>query len=428
MRKSSVAARLLPGLAVVGVLALSWVGAGRVSINPILQACTYGYTGTPTVSAVSPTSGSTADGFNVVITGTVFCNGAVSVHFGATLSPSVIVNSNTQITATAPVHAVGLVDVTVTTAGGTSATNAGDQFTYVDATTACTTPGLGSDLASPQEVDFKITFTATSAACPSPQYQYFLQSPGGAWTLVQPWGGPVWVWDTSTVPAIGSFNVNVWVRETGAAGVQVNQINPYMLTNRVCNSAGLTSDKASPQQIDYTITFTATSTSCANPAYLYYLQSPGGAWSIVRGSGGPTFAWNTSGLASIGTYHMNVWVTANGSGIPVQTNFIVTFVITDRVCSTAGMTSDKASPQAHGAVITFTATSAACANPSYKFYLHTPGTNGVWVVAQNYGGNVLVWNTAGVAAIGAYEVNVWVTAVGSPSAVQTNFVINYTLT
>jgi hypothetical protein len=40
------------------------------------------------------------------------------------------VNSATQITATAPAG-TGTVDVRVTTAGGTSATGAADQYTYV---------------------------------------------------------------------------------------------------------------------------------------------------------------------------------------------------------------------------------------------------------------------------------------------------------
>jgi len=40
------------------------------------------------------------------------------------------VDSATQITATAPAHVVGTVDVTVTTASGTSDTSPADQFTY----------------------------------------------------------------------------------------------------------------------------------------------------------------------------------------------------------------------------------------------------------------------------------------------------------
>ncbi|UJW85878.1 IPT/TIG domain-containing protein [Devosia sp. SL43] len=89
--------------------------------------------GTPVVTGVSPTSGPTAGGTSVTITGTDLLN-ATAVRFGATNAASFIVNSATSITATSPAG-TGTVDVTVTTPGGTSATSAADQFTYVAAPT-----------------------------------------------------------------------------------------------------------------------------------------------------------------------------------------------------------------------------------------------------------------------------------------------------
>ncbi len=83
----------------------------------------------PTVTAVAPNSGPIAGGTAVTITGTGFTNSA-TVKFGATAASSVTFNSATQITAVSPA-ATGAVDVTVSTAGGTSATNAADVFTYI---------------------------------------------------------------------------------------------------------------------------------------------------------------------------------------------------------------------------------------------------------------------------------------------------------
>ncbi|MCU1426085.1 MAG: hypothetical protein JWL83_85, partial [Actinomycetia bacterium] len=84
----------------------------------------------PTVTAVAPASGPTAGGTSVTITGTNL-TGASAVKFGATNATSVVVVNSTTITATAPAGTVNTtVDVTVTTAGGTSATNASDKFTY----------------------------------------------------------------------------------------------------------------------------------------------------------------------------------------------------------------------------------------------------------------------------------------------------------
>ena len=298
------------------------------------------------------------------------------------------------------------------------------------AATPCATAGLASDKTSPQPAGAVITFTASSTVCTSPQYKFYVQNPGGTWHLARDYSATATLaWSTFGLAA-GNYNVNVWARNTGStAAVEANHIMPFSLTAPpACTAAGLTSDKASPQQVDFTVTFTATSATCPNPEYLFYLQSPNGKWTIARGYGGPTLVWDTSTLASIGTYNVNVWVRQMGSGVAVQTNHIIPFVINNRVCTGANLTANKTSPQAHGAVITFTATSASCARPEYLFYLKTPGTNGHWMVVKAYDGNTLTWNTAGVASIGTYQVNVWVRAIGSGVAVQTNFIMPFQLT
>ncbi len=82
----------------------------------------------PTVTGVSPTSG--FNGTSVTVTGTNFTN-ASAVDFGAAAATFFTVNNSNSITATAPFGTLGTVDVTVTTPGGTSATGAADQFTYI---------------------------------------------------------------------------------------------------------------------------------------------------------------------------------------------------------------------------------------------------------------------------------------------------------
>jgi subtilisin family serine protease len=90
----------------------------------------------PTVSSVVPNIGPIAGGTSVTITGTNL-TGATAVKFGTVAATTYTVNSATQITATSPAGS-GIVDVTVTTAGGTSATSAADQFTYTPAPAAYT--------------------------------------------------------------------------------------------------------------------------------------------------------------------------------------------------------------------------------------------------------------------------------------------------
>ncbi|HEY8082598.1 MAG TPA: IPT/TIG domain-containing protein [Solirubrobacterales bacterium] len=85
----------------------------------------------PTVTALSPTSGSTAGGNVVEITGTNL-TGATKVKFGTTeVSSPFGENTATKIKVTAPAHAAETVDVRVVTAGGESANTAADNYTYV---------------------------------------------------------------------------------------------------------------------------------------------------------------------------------------------------------------------------------------------------------------------------------------------------------
>ncbi len=93
----------------------------------------------PTVSGVNPTSGPTIGGNVVTINGTNF-TGVTDVKFdGMTASFAFV--SDTQITATAPAHAPGSVNVEVTTPGGTSAANT--FYTY-EANTTVSLDGSGN--------------------------------------------------------------------------------------------------------------------------------------------------------------------------------------------------------------------------------------------------------------------------------------------
>lgn len=81
----------------------------------------------PTVSSIIPTSGPIGGGTVVTISGTGFLTNP-TVKFGATVATNVSATA-TSITATAPAHAAGKVDVVVTNSDGQSATLA-QAFTY----------------------------------------------------------------------------------------------------------------------------------------------------------------------------------------------------------------------------------------------------------------------------------------------------------
>ncbi len=95
----------------------------------------------PTVTALSPATGTTAGGTLVKITGTDFLDrfgnsvltgGAAAVKFGANNATTYQVQDRQTIYAVAPAGTAGSKDVTVTTTAGTSATaGTGNDYVYV---------------------------------------------------------------------------------------------------------------------------------------------------------------------------------------------------------------------------------------------------------------------------------------------------------
>lgn len=99
----------------------------------------------PVVTALSPPEGD--PNTTITITGE-HLRGVVAVEFGAAKATSVIEDSATELTVRSPEHSAGVVDVTVTTAGGTSTTSSAGRFTYLAhspyPTITSITPGEGA--------------------------------------------------------------------------------------------------------------------------------------------------------------------------------------------------------------------------------------------------------------------------------------------
>ena len=106
---------------------LTVTGPGGTSNVTTTAVFTFG----PVVTSVSPNSGSHLGGTTVNIKGAGF-TGATTVSFGVNpVTSTITVNAaGTQITVSAPAHAAGAVDVTVTTPTATTNAVALDTFTY----------------------------------------------------------------------------------------------------------------------------------------------------------------------------------------------------------------------------------------------------------------------------------------------------------
>lgn len=98
-------------------------GVGIVMADTAVQSVVI-----PTISSVSPASGSTAGNTTLTITGTNFVVGATSVAIGGSAATGVTAASTTSLTAVTPAHAAGAATVSATTAHGTGSLAGG--FTY----------------------------------------------------------------------------------------------------------------------------------------------------------------------------------------------------------------------------------------------------------------------------------------------------------
>ncbi len=83
----------------------------------------------PTITLLNPVTGPAAGGTAVTITGANF-KGATAVSFGVLPATAFSVVSGSTITATSPVSVAGQVEVSVTTAAGTSEPTSADWFTF----------------------------------------------------------------------------------------------------------------------------------------------------------------------------------------------------------------------------------------------------------------------------------------------------------
>src|SRR3989339_758464 len=184
-----------------------------IGTSAVVNADHYTYYDLPSITAVSPTFGSTAGSNTVVITGTSFASvtGAAGVKFGVTNASSYTVDSDTQITAVAPAHVSGLIDIGVTNPIGTSAVVNADHYTYYDlpAITAVT-PTFGSTAGGNTVVITGTSFASVTGAA-GDQYTYF-DLP--AITAVSPTFGSTAGGNTVVITGTSFASV------TGAAGVK----------------------------------------------------------------------------------------------------------------------------------------------------------------------------------------------------------------
>ncbi len=253
----------------------------------------YTYVAAPTVTGRSPTSGPTGGGTSVVITGTGFlaAPGIGAVKFGAT-NATYTINSNTQITATSPARPAGTYDITVATPGGTSATSANDQFTYVAAPTvtglspaagptggATTVVITGTNLSNATAVTFGGTaatgFTVNGAT------QITATAPAGAAGAVN-----VRVTTVGGTSAVGGANLYTFAAAPTAANVSganvdMNTATPINLSGQITGLRDSIAVTTAPAHgvtsvLGEVVTYTPTMGYLGTDTFSFTATGPGG--------------------------------------------------------------------------------------------------------------------------------------------------------
>ena len=269
----------------------------------------------PIVASIAPDAGPLGGGTSVTLTGTNL-SGATAVSFGVTAATGFTVNSATSITATTPAGSAGVVDVTVTTVGGTSATSAADHFTYVPAPVVTSiAPGVGPTTGGTSVTITGSNFSgATAVSFGGTAATSFTVNSATSITATSPAEGAAivdvtvtTVGGTSATSAADRFNYQVSVPTylTVASGT------PQTATVSTAFGAGLqvtVLDQFSSPFIGATVTFTAPSSG----ASAVFSNSSNSITASTNGSGTASVAAPTANLTPGGPYT----VTASVAGLP----------------------------------------------------------------------------------------------------------------
>ena len=361
-----------------GTVDITVTGPGGTSATSVADR--YTYVAPPTVAGLSPTAGPTAGGTTVIITGTGFAS-ATAVTFGGTAATGFTVNSNTQITATAPAG-TGTIDIRVTTAGGTSAANANDQYTYVPAPIVTST----SPTAGPTGGGTTVTITGTGFTSAT------VVTFGGtaATSFIVNSNTQI----TATAPA-GTGTVDIRVTTVGGTSATI-AADQYTYVSAPTVTA--TSPTSGPTGGGTTVTITGTGFAAAS-----------GTGAVKFGATNATYTINsntqitaTAPANSAGTY--DITVTTPGGTSATSASDLYTYVSAPTVTAT----SPTSGPTGGGTTVTITGTgfSAASGTGAVKF--------GAVTATYTINSSTQITATAPANSAGTYDITV--TTPGGTSA------------
>jgi hypothetical protein len=323
-------------------------------------------------------------------------------------------------------------EVDVKNSGSTAAYDSVANITYtINGAATCASAGLSTNPTSPQLAGTQVVLSASSTACPTPRYQFWLQDPGSRWSMVQDYSaGTTYTWAAANNRTPGVYHLQVYARDASES-VTYDAVSPvanYQM-NAVagCTAANLSASPPSPGATGATVTLTGSSASCPNPRYRFWILDPGRSWSMVQDySAATTYTWTQTGLA--GSYRTEVDVRDASETTVYDVVFNLTYQVSG--CTAAALVASPANTAAHGTTITFTGSATCLGTPTYKFWIKAPG--GAWSVVQSYGtSNTFSWTSASspinTSAAGTYSIEVDIRNQGGTDTYETVKGITYVL-
>jgi len=308
-----------------------------------VNAYTFVVAAAPTVTSISPTSGSTTGGTTVTITGTGFLDG-INVKAGGANCTSVNVVSSTSVTCVTPAHAIGAVDILVTNTDG-QANSLTNSFTYFQSPLViAVTPPVGTTLGGnsititgsnfrvgttvrlgvtdcPVSVLFPSSLTCTAPPHAAGLVEVTVTNPDGqSSTLASGYAYAVAPTVTATTPATGSTLGGTGVTLTGTGfqpgatvkmgGVDCTSVSVISPTSLTC-TAGAHAVGA----VDVVVTDINTVTGTLSSGFTYVLPTPDPAPTVsaITPTSGPTVGGTLVTLTGTGFAHASTSIKIGGA-------------------------------------------------------------------------------------------------------------------
>lgn len=273
---------------------------------------------------------------------------------------------------------------------------------------SCSTVRITSNADVAHAAGKDVTLTANVSGCSTPEYRWYVRSPGStSWTLAQDYGPGGATYTFSTVP--GTYDVQVWVRQSGSVAPYEAYASYSLMVQGggVCTSVNVTASAGPFIPTGIPLTLTATAGGCATAEYRWYMRGPGApAWTVVQdyGAGGSTYTFTTQ----TGTYEFQAWARKVGSTAAYEAYVAYRIVVAPRpVCTSLSVTASPPSDAEVGTGVQLSPVSSCRDGAEYKVLIHRPGSSEFEVLLESATGNAgMVWDTTGEVP-GEYTLQVW---------------------